>query len=176
MIVGCPRITNTHLSRANALQCWWAGKNPSIKKNIDNVMKTTNKEDRNKFIIVLSSWSWRFTAHLFITPHHILQKPGKKDCMIYDAAFQHTTDSVPINMMTKDTSKTELYCNVRRVKQRLYIRIYNFRITYLMLDIIIHINDGKICFRLLKHHLDCMGAYSYITSDLCSCSVVSQLA
>ena len=66
--------------------------------------------------------------------------------MIYDAAFQHTADSIPINMMTEDASKTELYCNFGRVKLRLYIRIYNLRITYPTLDIIIHANNVKSCF------------------------------
>ena len=106
-------------------------------------MKTTNKEDRNKFVVTLSTWSSRFIAHLFITPQHLLQKPSKKYCMIYDPDFQHTVDLISINMMTDDASKTELRCNFGLVKLRLYARIYNLRITYAMLDIIIHANDVK---------------------------------
>ena len=78
MTVGCPRVMNTDSSRANALQYWRAGNNLSIKKNADAVMKATNKEDRNKFVIALSSWSWRYIPHLFITPHHILQNLVRK--------------------------------------------------------------------------------------------------
>ena len=67
-------------------------------------MKTINKEDRNKFVIALSSWAWRFIPHLFMTPQHLLQKPGKKDRMIYDATYQHMADSISINMMTEDAT------------------------------------------------------------------------
>ena len=119
MTVGCPRVINADISRENALQYWRARNNPSIKMNLSSVMNTTNKEDRNKFAVTLSSWSWGFIPHLFITPQHILQKPGKKDRMIYDAAFQHTADLISINMMTEDASKTELRCNFVLVKLRL---------------------------------------------------------
>ena len=71
------------------------GNNPSIKKNITQVKTTMNKEERNKFVIPLSSWTWRFIPNLFATPNHVLQKLGKPDCMIFDAAYQHTPDSSP---------------------------------------------------------------------------------
>ena len=166
MTVGCPNILNANITRENALKYWRAGNNPSVSKKLPQVMKTMNKEDRNKFVIALSSWSWRYIPHLFITPQHILEKPGKKDRQIFDAAFMHDADSIPINMMTEDANVTELHCEFGTVKQRLYTRIYNLRITYPWLDIILHANDVKSCFRQLKHHPDVMGAFSYIINDL----------
>jgi hypothetical protein len=154
------------ISRANALKYWQEGNKPSINKNLEKVMKTMNKEEHNKFVIPLPGWTWCFIPHLLITPQHLLQKPGKKDRMIYGATFQHTPNSIPINMMTEDASKSELPCDFGLVKLRLYTRIYNLCITYPSKDIVIHANDVKSCFRQLKHHPDCMGAFSFIISDI----------
>ena len=166
MTVGCPRIMNADISRENALQYWRAGNNPSVKANLDKVKKTVNKEDRNKFVVPLSSWMWRFIPHIFVTPQHLLQKAGKKDRMIYDASYQITKDSISVNMMTEDASKTEMRCDFGRVKLRLYTRIYNLRITHPSTDIALHANDVKSCFRQLKHHPDCMGAFAFIIDKL----------
>ena len=130
MTAGCPNILNANITRENALKYWRAGNNPSVNKKLPQVMKTMNKEDRNKFVIALSSWSWRYIAHLFITPKHILEKPSKKDRQLFDAAFMHDANSIPINMMTEDARITKLRCKFATVKLKLYIRIYNLRITY----------------------------------------------
>ena len=97
--------------------------------------KTVNKEDRNKFVVPLSSWMWRFIPHIFVT-----------DRMICDASFQVTRDSVSVNMMTEDASETEMRYDFGRVKLRLYTRIYNLRITYPAVDIALRANDVKSCF------------------------------
>ena len=125
-----------------------------------------NKEDRNKFVVPLSSWMWRFIPHIFVTPQHLLQKAGKKDRMIYDASYQVTRDSVSVNMMTEDASQTEMKCDFGRVKLRLCTRIYSLRISHPTADIALHANDVKSCFRQLKHHPDCMGAFSFIIDKL----------
>ena len=78
----------------------------------------------------------------------------------------HDADSIPINMIPEDARITQLRCKFGTVKLKLYTRIYNLRITYPWLDIILHANDVKSCFRQLKHHPDVMGAFSYIINDL----------
>ena len=128
-------------------------------------MKTMNKEERNKFVIALAGWTWRFIPHLHVTPNHYLRKVNKNDRMIFDATFRHDEDSIPINMMTSTASGTELDCQFGDAKLRLLIRIWNLRITYPWLDIVLHANDVKSCFRQLKHHPDVMGAFSYILGD-----------
>ena len=73
-----------------------------------SVKETTKKEDRNNFVIPFLCWLWRFIPRLFITPKHILIKKGKRG-MIYDAAHQHTRESIPVNMVTENASFTELH-------------------------------------------------------------------
>ena len=166
MTVGCPNIFVAKTTRANAVEYWRAGNNPSIKRNLAKVMTTMNKEERNNFVVPRSGWAWRFIPHLMIVPQHHHEVVGKKGRQIGDATFRHNQDSIPVNMMTSSAKTTELRCKFGDVKQRLYRRIYNLRITYPQQDIIIHANDVKSCFRQLKHHPDIMGAFSYILDDI----------
>ena len=68
MTVGCPRIMNATITRKNVLQYWRAGNNPTIRQNLAKVLKTMNKEERNNYVIQLSSWSFRFIPNLFVNP------------------------------------------------------------------------------------------------------------
>lgn len=163
MTVGCPNEMVAETSRANALKYWRGGNNPSINKHLEQVMKTMNKEERNCFVIALSGWMWRFIPHLFYTPQHLLKKLGKNDRLIFDATFRHDEDSIPLNMMT--STATELDCLFGDVKQRLLVRIWNLRISHPAVDIVLHANDVKSCFRQLKHHPSVMGAFSYIMAE-----------
>ena len=165
MTVGCPRHLVAETSRTNAVRYWRAGNNPSIRQKLDQVMKTMNKEEKNNFVIPLPGWTWRFIPHLFYTPQHILEKVGKPDRQIFDAAFRHDANSIPINMMTSTSEGVELHCEFGDVLTRLLTRIWNLRITYPHHDVVLHANDVKSCFRQLKHHPDVMGAFSYILGD-----------
>ena len=44
-------------------------------------------------------------------------------------------------------------------------RIYDLRITYPLLDMVLHANDVKSCFKQLKLHPDIMPAFSIIIAD-----------
>jgi hypothetical protein len=50
--------------------------------------------------------------HCFITPQHILEKPGKKDHQIFDASRKYAWDSTPINGMTSTSYGSELNCKL----------------------------------------------------------------
>ena len=95
MTVGCPNHLVAETSRANAMEYWREGNNPSIKKNLDKVRKTMNKEDRNNFVAPLSGWLFRYIPHLMIIPQHHHEVAGKKGRQISDAKFRHTMDSFP---------------------------------------------------------------------------------
>lgn len=166
MTVGCPAKFNYETTRENAFHYWKQGNNPSIQRKLAQVMSTMNKEERNNFVIALPGWTWRYVPNLFFTPQHILEKAGKKDRQIFDAAFRHNADSISVNMMTSTSEGVELECKFGDVLQRLLTRIWNLRITYPTRDIVLHANDVKSCFRQLKHHPDVMGAFSYVINDI----------
>ena len=52
-------------------------------------------------------WMRQFIPHLHFTPNHYLPKNDKAH-MIFDAKYRHDKMTVTMNMMTSDTSQTEL--------------------------------------------------------------------
>ena len=124
-----------------------------------------NKEDKNNYVIPLPHWLARFIQHLFFTPQHILEKPGKKDRQIFDGSKRYNPHCSSINMMTSTRLGTEADCLFGDVRERIWKRIYNIRNTHPTADIIIHANDVKSCFRQIKLHPDVMGAFSYIIAE-----------
>ena len=165
MLTGCPNQFVAETSRANALLHWRLRNHPSINKKLPQVQATMNKEDRNNFVIPLPHWIARFTPHLFFTPQHILEKPGKKDRQIFDASRRYTPWSTPINMMTSTPLGSEEPCLFGSTKDEILTRIYSLRADSPTLDIVSHANDVKSAFRQIKLHPDILGAFSYIIAD-----------
>jgi hypothetical protein len=172
MLTGCPNHFVADTTRADALLHWRLHNHPSIDQKLPQVQATTNKEDRNNFVIPLPHWIARFTPHLFFTPQHILEKPGKEDCQIFDASCRYTPWSTPINMMMSTPSGSEEPCLFGTMKEEILTRIYTLRADSLKTDIVSHANDVKSAFRQVKLHPDIIGAFSYIIADqlFLSCS------
>ena len=163
--VGCPNHFSVETSRDNALLHWRQGNHPSVKKELVNVLNTMAKEHRNRFNMPLPNYIARYVPHLFLTPQHALTSPGKAMRLIFDAAKRFTAESTPINMMTSTRLGTEMLCLYGDTFVQLLERIYDLRITYPLLDIILHANDVKSCFKQLKLHPDIMPAFSIIIAD-----------
>jgi hypothetical protein len=166
MTTGCPARFTADTTRVNALLHWRMLNHSSINTKLDQVLATMNKEDRNNFVIPLPHWLARFIPNLFITPQHILERPGKKDRQIFDASRRYTWDSTPINRMTSTPFGSETPCEFGTVMARVLHRVYSLRCHYgTAVDIIIHANDVKSAFRQVKLHPDIIGAFSYIIAD-----------
>lgn len=67
--------------------------------------------------------------------------------------------------MTSTPLGSEEPCLFGTVREALYQRIYNLRISYPASDIVVHANDVKSAFRQIKLHPDIMGAFSFIIAD-----------
>jgi hypothetical protein len=165
MTVGCPNHFNALTTQDNALLYWRRDNHPSICTKINQVMETMNKEERNNYVIHVPHWIWCFVPHCFITPQHILVKPGKKDCQIFDASRRYHWDSVPVNAMTSTPHDSKLTCLFRSVRKDILIRAYNLRISCPDEDIVMHANDVKSCYRQIKYHPDVAGTFSYILAN-----------
>jgi hypothetical protein len=124
-----------------------------------------NDEERNNYVVPVPHWLWRFVPHCFITPQHILVKPGKKYRQIFDASRRYDWDLVPVNSMTSTPQGSEIQCWFGRVREEVLVWAYNLRISYPNDDIVVHTNDVKSCCQQIKHHPDVAGAFSYILAD-----------
>ena len=49
----------------------------TIATNIDQVIKTMNKEDRNQYVLPFPNWRARFVKHLYLTPQGFQSSKGK---------------------------------------------------------------------------------------------------
>ena len=85
--------------------------------------------------------------------------------MIFDAKYRRDKELIAVNVVTPNASETKIICQFGYENMRLLIRIWNLHITYPFLDIVLHVNDVKSCFRQLKHHPDVMGAFSHILGE-----------
>ncbi len=62
-------------------------------EKLDAVMKTMNKEECNKFVILLPGWIAWFTPHIFLIPQRILVKEGQNHQLIFNADKRPTMDA-----------------------------------------------------------------------------------
>ncbi len=86
MTTRCPNVFNADCLQKNFMTYWQYGKNPSIMKKQDTVMKTMNKEEHNNFVTPLPAWIAQLIPHIFLTPKHNFVKEGWKDQLNFNAA------------------------------------------------------------------------------------------
>lgn len=74
----CPAkfIGHTTACQREASQTY--GNHPSMTSNSDKVQKAINKEEKNKFVMVILVWLERFIPHLHLTLQSILIRKEKK--------------------------------------------------------------------------------------------------
>ncbi len=131
-------------------------------------MATMNKEECNNAILHIPHWLWHFVPHCFFMSQHILIKPGKKDCQIFDVCQKYNWDSIPVNSMTSTPHGSELHFEFGSVWEEILIHTYNLHISYPHDDIVTDANDVKSCFCQIKQHPDAIGAFSYVLTEYLS--------
>eukprot|EP00984_Skeletonema_dohrnii_P032689 scaffold27225_cov80-Skeletonema_dohrnii-CCMP3373.AAC.3 len=165
MSTGCPNRFNASTSRENAELYRRHGNDPSISRHKELVHKNMVKEFKHNFAFPLPSWSQCYLRHSFCTPQHIHLHPSKPPRQIFNAKLRPTAQAQAINNMTSTPLGSELDCRYGDVLVRVLKRIWNLRISYPLLDIVLHANDVKSCFRQIKHHPDIVGAFSFVVFE-----------
>ena len=133
------------------------GNHSSIEKNLEQTMKTINKEERNQYLIPIPSWVSRFIKNLHLTPQGLLTKKGKNDRIIWDGSFTPNWNAICITMMLNQNSTF-----TKRLQ-----RLYNLRISYPDDEIVLRDDDVKGAFRHCKYHPDIVSAFAFIIKKYC---------
>ena len=97
---------------------------------------------------------------MYLTPQGLLVKPGKKDRLVFDVAYQASPSSICINNFTSPEDEIELqygYIFKNDLK-----RIYNLQITYNSKEILLFYVNVSGAFRYIKLYSDVAGARAFI--------------
>lgn len=123
----CPAKFIGHTTAKKREQSREYGNHPSMKANSTNVQKAMNKEERNKFVMVLPLWLERFIPHLHLTPQGILIRKGKKDRIFSDNSFLISPEAACTNQFTFPEAETNLEYGTAFVRH--LTQICNLRIS-----------------------------------------------
>ena len=74
---GSPDYTNTSSTHNNFIDFFRYGNHTRVDINIEKILKTINKEDRNQYIVSLPNILARFIPNLYVTPQGLVIKEGK---------------------------------------------------------------------------------------------------
>ena len=157
---GCPAKLVADDTRKNFLDYWKYGNHLTVASNIDKVMKTMNKEDKNSFLMVLPAILGRLIPNIRYTPQGLVVKEGKNDRLIWDGSHLIFYFSVCVNMLMDQKLEPKLVYGT--AWDRHLRRIWNLRITYPKEDILLMDDDVKGAFRHSKYHPDIASVFAFI--------------
>ena len=140
---GCPSIIN--FKEASDMKSFIIdkGNQATFKMYPEIVTKTMNKEDRYSHLLTVKLCVLYFSPWCRHTAQGILVKPGKNPRVIFDASTKGSPHEVVLNEITP----TELEANIDfgLANMKLLIRIYNLRISYPQLKILLHASAFRGC-------------------------------
>ena len=139
------------------------GNHTTVKKNLDQVLKTLNKEDRNQYLLPFPNWLARFFKNLHLTPQGLLSKLGKNDRLIWDGSFQPEWNSTCVNMMLNRDDEPEVVYGDAFMRH--LTKIWNLRISYPIEELYLFDDDVKGTFLHSKYHPDVAGVFSFSISN-----------
>ena len=155
----CPAKFIGHTTASQRKASREYGNHPSMKANSLKVKKAMNKEEKNKFVMVMPIWLERFIPHLHLTPQGILIRKGKKDRIFSDNSFLISPEAACTNQFTFPHCETEL--EYGSAFTRHLTQIYNLRVTYPKEEIFLFDDDVSGAFKHIKYHPDIAAAHSF---------------
>ena len=144
------------------------GNFPNLERNLDIALKALNKEDKRQFVLTLPRWISDFIPNLWLAPGDLIQKPGKKDRLIFNASHQVSPDSMSYNMIANKTNEPDIV--FASAERRFWKWIYNLRISYPDREIRLCDDDVTAAFRLVKYNIEIIAAKGYCVGDFLALS------
>ncbi len=135
------------------------GNSKSFNDNPALVLKTMNKEERYSHVLPLDELLCTFSPYCRHTMQTLIIKPGKNDRLCYDATTTRLPTDIVMNQVTPVTNEAPITFGT--VKKQFYIDIYNTRISFPNMSILLGTADIKACFRFARVHADLTGAFGF---------------
>ena len=133
---------------------------PPVQKNPDAINKAINKEDKNSYSLLFPIWLSRFIPSLFLTPEGIIIIMGKNHRIVYDPSTKLFFDSLTVNMMMDVEKSPPIvygFAFLRHLEE-----IWNIRISYPTLNILLWDDDFTGAFRTPKYNPKIITALAYV--------------
>ena len=135
------------------------GNSKSFNENPELVLKTMNKEDRYSHVLPLDELLCTFSPYCRHTMQTLVIKPGKNDRLCYDATTTRLPTDIVMNQVTSTINEAPITFGF--VKHQFYVDLYNMRVSYPDMPILLGTADIKACFRFARIHADLTGAFGF---------------
>jgi hypothetical protein len=106
--------------------------------------QNNDKEDRYSHLVPMDPILCKFLLYLCHTTQSIVIKEDKNDCIIWDGLTVMKPANIVMNQITSVAQESPV--SFGHVKLLICINIYNTRISYPTLIILIALTNGKACF------------------------------
>jgi hypothetical protein len=136
-----------------------AGNHKSLTSNPTAFQQAMNKEDKRNYVLMFPAYLKDYILDLWLTSNGLVQIPGKKDRVIFDALFLlHAYSRVYNNLVSNDDEPTIIVGNAWT---NFLHSIYNLRITYPDKEIYLMDDDVVAAFCQVKYHPNVISAKAY---------------
>ena len=106
-----------------------------------------NKEDRYSHVLSLDKLLCTFSPFFCHTTQTLVIKPGKNDRLCWDASTTRISTDIVINQVTLVDNESPITFGT--TKMQFFVDIYNTRISFPDVPILLGTADIKACFRFL---------------------------
>jgi hypothetical protein len=141
---GCPAQLTFKEPSSNKLELISCGNSKNFIANPKLVHKMMNKEDRYSHLVLMDPILCKFSPYLCHTTQSMVIKEGKNDCIVWDGTTVMKPTKIVMNQITPVAQESPV--TFGHVKLQIYINIYNTRISYPALIILIALAEVKACF------------------------------
>lgn len=157
---GVPAEFNWEEPAENKAKFIRRGNSATLKSNMQLVLKTLNKEERNHHIMPFPRWMVMASPYAHHVPQTMLVKRGKKPRLIWDGSTKMDYHDITMNEMT--SIQREAPITFGGIYLLLITWIWNLRITFPDEDILLAFIDISACFRFPRVFPDLVGAFGYV--------------
>ena len=124
------------------------------------MVKALNKKERNHHVIPFMRWVVRASPYAHHVPQTIIVKEGKKNWLVWDGKIKMAPHDITMNEMIDTTNEAEITFGY--IYMAFLIWLWNMRITFPFLEILLATIDISSCYRFLRFFADVIGAFGFV--------------